>query len=96
MGDPRRLLFLGEPLTRWRVLGVSLGIAGLVVMFNPLAFDWSDGRALLGNAFIMLAALCWAISILQVRAPPLGVDAVPAGVLGGAAGDRGAGRRWPT
>jgi drug/metabolite transporter (DMT)-like permease len=61
------VLFLGEPLTRWRVLGVSLGIGGLAVMFNPVAFTWSDKRALLGNACIMLAALCWAISILQVR-----------------------------
>ena len=64
---PGAVLFLGEPLTRWRVLGVSLGIVGLAVMFNPLAFAWGDQRALLGNAFIMLAALCWAISILQVR-----------------------------
>ena len=64
---PGAVLFLGEPLTRWRVLGVGLGVVGLMVMFNPLAFAWSDPRALLGNAFIMLAALCWAISILQVR-----------------------------
>ena len=64
---PGAVLFLGEPLTRWRVLGVSLGIVGLAVMFNPLAFAWGDQRALLGNACIMLAALCWAISILQVR-----------------------------
>jgi drug/metabolite transporter (DMT)-like permease len=65
---PGALLFLGEPLNRWRVAGIALGIAGLVVMFNPLTFDWSDGRALLGNGFIMLGALCWAVSILQVRA----------------------------
>ena len=64
---PGAVLLLGEPLTRWRVLGVSLGIVGLAVMFNPLAFAWGDQRALIGNAFIMLAALCWAISILQVR-----------------------------
>lgn len=63
---PGAVLFLGEPLTRWRVLGVSLGIVGLTVMFNPLAFAWSDTRALLGNACIMLAALCWAISILHI------------------------------
>ena len=65
---PGALLFLGEPLDRWRVAGITLGIAGLVVMFNPLVFDWGDGRALLGNGFIMLGALSWAISILQVRA----------------------------
>jgi drug/metabolite transporter (DMT)-like permease len=64
---PGAVLFLGEPLTRWRVLGVGLGILGLLVMFNPLTFAWGDSRALLGNAFILLSALCWAISILQVR-----------------------------
>jgi drug/metabolite transporter (DMT)-like permease len=64
---PGALLFLREPLTRWRVLGIGLGLAGLLVMFNPLAFDWSDADALKGNACILLAALCWAVSILQVR-----------------------------
>jgi drug/metabolite transporter (DMT)-like permease len=65
---PGALLFLREPLTRWRAAGIGLGIAGLMVMFNPSAFDWGDSRALLGNGFIMLGALCWAVSILQVRA----------------------------
>ncbi len=36
-------------MTRARVAGIALGLAGLLVMFNPLAFDWGDGRALLGN-----------------------------------------------
>jgi drug/metabolite transporter (DMT)-like permease len=37
-------------------------------MFNPLAFDWSDRNALIGNGLILLAALCWAGNILYVRA----------------------------
>jgi drug/metabolite transporter (DMT)-like permease len=37
-------------------------------MFNPLAFDWGDRNAVLGNGLILLGALCWAVSILHVRA----------------------------
>ena len=65
---PGAWLLLGETMTRARLAGVGLGLVGLVVMFNPIAFDWADGCALLGNGLILLAALCWAISILYVRA----------------------------
>jgi drug/metabolite transporter (DMT)-like permease len=65
---PAAWLFLSEPVTRSRLVGIGLGLAGLATMFNPLAFDWSDRNALLGNGLILLAALCWAANILYVRA----------------------------
>jgi drug/metabolite transporter (DMT)-like permease len=65
---PGALLFLGERLTLARAVGVLIGLAGIVVLFNPLAFDWQNPQALLGNGLLMLASLCWALSILQVRA----------------------------
>jgi drug/metabolite transporter (DMT)-like permease len=65
---PGALLFLGERLTLSRVAGVALGMGGLAVLFNPLSFDWTDHRTLLGNGLILLAAFCWAVSILHVRA----------------------------
>ena len=65
---PGALLFLGERLTRRSAAGVVLGMAGLGLIFNPLTFDWSDRRALLGNGLVLLAAVCWAASILHVRA----------------------------
>jgi drug/metabolite transporter (DMT)-like permease len=65
---PGARLFLGERITARRAAGVGIGIAGLALMFNPLAFDWSDHNAVLGNGLILLGALCWAISILHVRA----------------------------
>jgi len=65
---PAAWLFLSEPVTRSRLAGIGLGLAGLATMFNPLAFDWSDGNALIGNGLILLAALCWAANILYVRA----------------------------
>jgi drug/metabolite transporter (DMT)-like permease len=65
---PGAWLFLREPMTRWRLAGVGLGLAGLIVMFNPLALDWNDRNALTGSGLILLAALCWAANILYVRA----------------------------
>jgi drug/metabolite transporter (DMT)-like permease len=64
---PGAALFLGERLTRRRGLGLALGLAGLLVLFNPLAFDWRDGDAILGNALILLGAFFWAASILHIR-----------------------------
>jgi drug/metabolite transporter (DMT)-like permease len=46
---------------------VLLGLAGVAVLFNPLGFDWSNGRALLGNGLLLVAAMVWAASILHVR-----------------------------
>ena len=51
-----------------RRAGLLLGLAGLILIFNPLAFDWSDRAAIFGNALVLLAALCWAANIVYVRA----------------------------
>lgn len=64
---PGAALLLGETLTRGRMAGVALGLSGVAVLFNPLGFDWSDGRQALGNGMLVLAALAWAASILHVR-----------------------------
>lgn len=65
---PAAALFLRERVAPMRAVGVALGMAGLAVMFNPLAFDWTDRRALIGNGLILLAAFSWAISIVHTRA----------------------------
>jgi drug/metabolite transporter (DMT)-like permease len=65
---PGAILFLGERVTPLRAGGMALGLAGLLVLFNPLQLDWTDRRALLGNGLLMLAAFCWAVSILHLRA----------------------------
>jgi drug/metabolite transporter (DMT)-like permease len=65
---PAARLFLGEPVTRRHLAGGGVAFAGLALMFNPLAFDWDDGRAVLGNGLLLLAAACWAVSIVYVRA----------------------------
>lgn len=65
---PGARIFLNEPIGRGRAWGLLLGLGGLVVIFNPLSFDWHDHRAVLGNGLIMLAAVCWAANIVYVRA----------------------------
>jgi drug/metabolite transporter (DMT)-like permease len=64
---PGARLFLRERLTPRRLGGVAAGLAGLAVLFNPLAFDWTDRSAALGNGAIVLAAFLWAASILHIR-----------------------------
>ncbi len=61
------VLFLGERLTVRRLAGVVIGLLGLLVLFNPAAFDWSNREAVLGNGAIIVAALLWAASILHIR-----------------------------
>jgi drug/metabolite transporter (DMT)-like permease len=65
---PGAWLFLREPLTKARMAGIGLGLLGLIVMFNPLAFDSSDRNSLIGHGLILLAAFFWAANILYVRA----------------------------
>jgi drug/metabolite transporter (DMT)-like permease len=61
-------LFLGEALTPARIVGIGIGLFGLLLLFNPSSFAWHDGAALIGNALVLAGALCWAASILHVRA----------------------------
>jgi drug/metabolite transporter (DMT)-like permease len=61
-------LFLGETLTPSRMIGLVVGLSGLFFLFDPSTFDWSNHNAVVGNALVLLAALCWAASILHVRA----------------------------
>ena len=65
---PGAWLFLHEGMPRMRLAGIALGLVGLLVMFNPLTFDWGDRPALIGNGLLLLSALAWSVSILYVRA----------------------------
>ena len=64
---PGAALFLGERLTRRRTIGVVMGLLGLLVLFNPLALDWSRRDTVLGNLAILAGALLWAGAILHIR-----------------------------
>jgi len=63
-----------------RAAGLALGVAGLVVLFNPAALDWTDDDVIAGNLILLCGALCWAVGIIFVkrhvwRCTPL--DALP-------------------
>jgi drug/metabolite transporter (DMT)-like permease len=64
---PLSALFLREHLTRVKLLAVGLGMAGVAVLFNPLAVDYGDHRVLLGNGLLLLSAVVWALAIVHVR-----------------------------
>ncbi|MBK1696515.1 DMT family transporter [Rhodovibrio salinarum] len=64
---PVAVFLLGERLSARKGAGLILGLTGVAVLFNPLGFDWSNPDVVAGNAFLMLAALGWAIAILHTR-----------------------------
>jgi len=53
-------IVLGEPITPGKLLGGCLGFFGLVMLFNPLAMDWSRGDLLLGSAIALCGSIGWA------------------------------------
>ena len=64
---PGAYFFLKEPISRMKLVGASVGLCGLLILFNPLGFDWSDASVVKGNGLLLLAALVWALSILHIR-----------------------------
>ena len=67
---PGALIFLGEKLTTLKATGLLLGIGGVLLLFNPLGFDWSNHQQVIGNLLLMAAALSWAAAILLIRGRP--------------------------
>lgn len=64
---PLAVVFLGERLNRGTTGGLVVGMIGLMVLFNPLGFEWHDDDVLLGNGLLILSAVSWAIGIVHVR-----------------------------
>jgi len=64
---PLAWLFAGEALTGPRLIAIASGMLGLALLINPFAIKWSDSGVLIGHALILLAAVCWAISIVYTR-----------------------------
>lgn len=64
---PIATLFFKEKSGLFRWLGFFLGIIGLVVLMTPWKLHWTDRNVLFGTAALLLASLCWGISIVCVR-----------------------------
>ena len=68
---PLSVVVLGETITPRRWLATVVGLAGIAVLVGPWAIDWALRRALIGNGFLLCAALSWAVALITVRrAPP--------------------------
>jgi drug/metabolite transporter (DMT)-like permease len=65
---PAAFFFLGERVSARQVAGIAVGIAGLLVLFEPGSFAWGDAAVLFGNGLVIVAALCWSVSIVYTRA----------------------------
>lgn len=67
---PLSVLVLGERIPPRRWLAAGLGMGGVAVLTGPWAIDWGSRSVLVGHAFLLLAGLAFAISIVTVRAMP--------------------------
>lgn len=67
---PLSLIVLREPIPPRRWLAAGLGLAGIAVLTGPWAIDWTDHRIVIGHAFLLGAALCFALAIIIVRRVP--------------------------
>jgi drug/metabolite transporter (DMT)-like permease len=64
---PIGILLGVERLGRFHLIGAAVGFAGLLLFMNPGLVDWSSGRTLLGNAFLLLSAIAWAFGSCLYR-----------------------------
>lgn len=58
---------VGEKVGRRAFLGAALGAAGILVLVDPLRFDWSDRKVMLGHGWLLAAGFTWALAILHAR-----------------------------
>ena len=65
---PAAWFFLKESFTVRKVAGMALGMSGLLLIMQPASMNWHDPHIVLGHGLILLAALCWALSIVYGRA----------------------------
>jgi len=64
---PLAFWILKERLTRPQLTGVIFAAIGLLALFNPITFDWSNSGYLFGNGLLISAALVLSGVIIHVR-----------------------------
>lgn len=64
---PPAVIFFHEETNWLKWTGFALGIAGLMLLLSPWEMNWHDSNVIFGSAMLLLASLCWAISMLCVR-----------------------------
>jgi drug/metabolite transporter (DMT)-like permease len=82
---PIAAIFLGEKMSGRRWVGLLLGIAGVVVLFEPWSFDWGETDVLVGHVLLIVAAVTNAATAVHIRAHRWAVtplEAIPWQLLG--------------
>ncbi|MDH3540741.1 MAG: DMT family transporter [Acidimicrobiia bacterium] len=64
---PIAAFFLGETVSRQRWLGLTLGIAGVVVLFEPWGLAWDEPDTIVGHALLILGAVINAGTAVHIR-----------------------------
>lgn len=64
---PIAAMFLGEPMTRRRWIGLTLGITGVLVLFEPWGLDWTDSDVAVGHILLIAAAMTNASTSVHIR-----------------------------
>lgn len=64
---PLAAMFLGERMTRLRWLGLTIGISGIVLLFEPWSLSSMSGRIVTGHVLLLLAAVVNAASAVHIR-----------------------------
>lgn len=65
---PIAAVVLGELMTTRKWIGLLTGVAGVVVLFQPWRFDWSDPSVAAGHALLLIAAVTNAATAVHIRA----------------------------
>ena len=84
-------VFFKQPVSRWTVLGIAAGFAGLLVLVQPSGSQHLDMG---GVAVLLFGSFCWAAGSLYARGAPMprsaslasGMEMLAGGVLLGLAG----------
>src|SRR5690606_39814455 len=64
---PIAAVFLGDRMTRRKWLGLTLGMLGVVVLFEPWNLDWGDPDVVLGHLLLICAAITNASPSAPIR-----------------------------
>ena len=67
---PLSLVILRERISTRRWIATAVGLGGIAVLIGPWAVDWRSRHALIGNGFLLCAALSWALALITVRLKP--------------------------
>lgn len=64
---PIAIIFFNVKPSKLKILGLIFCIAGILLLFDPMSFDWHNTNNLIGNGILIFAAMAWSASILITR-----------------------------